>query len=301
MKRVLITGANSYIGISFEKWMMKMHPEELEIDTIDMVDEGWRKKNFQGYNIVFHVAGIAHTDVGHVSEEQKSFYYRVNRDLAVEVAEKAKREGVNQFVFMSSMIIYGDSALFGRKKLIRISTKPHPNNFYGDSKWQADQRVRELNDTRFHVAVLRPPMIYGRGSRGNYPVLARLAKRLPVFPKVENERSMLHVDNLCEFLCLLMRSGEGGIYFPQNAEYVKTYEMVREIAKNAGHKIWITKLLNPFVWIAGKMPGKVSGLVNKAFGNLVYEKKMSMCFDVRYQVRSFSESVKVTERERNVI
>ena len=79
---------------------------------------------------------------------------------------------------------------------------------------------------------------------------------------------------------------------------MKTYEIVREIAKCAGHKIWITRLVNPFVWIAGKVPGKMSVMVNKAFGNLVYEKSMSMCFDEKYQVRNLKESVRVTEGKR---
>ncbi len=104
MKRVLITGANSYIGMSFEKWMAKMHPGEFEIDTVDMVGDGWREKDFAGYDVVFHVAGIAHADVGHVTEEQKELYYKVNCGLAVETAEKAKDSGVRQFFRLESMM-----------------------------------------------------------------------------------------------------------------------------------------------------------------------------------------------------
>ena len=295
LKKVLITGANSYIGTSFEAWAKKRHPGEFEIHTVDMVDGSWRGKSFGGYDVVFHVAGIAHADIGKVSEEQKAFYYQINRDLAIETAKKAKKEGVGQFVFMSSAIVYGDSAGLGEKKVIRKETKPHPSNFYGDSKWQADKGVRKLSDESFHVAVLRPPMIYGKGSKGNYPLLSKLAKKLPVFPDVDNERSMLYIDNLCEFLCLLMEKGEGGIYFPQNEKYVKTSELVREIAKVSGHRILITKALNPAVWLASKAPGKVSGMVDKAFGSLVYEKGMSQVFDGKYRVADLEESIAKTE------
>ena len=295
MKKILITGANSYIGTSFEAWAKKRYPGEFEIDTVDMVDGSWRQKSFAGYDAVFHVAGIAHADVGHVSEERKAFYYKINRDLAIETARKAKEDGVSQFVFMSSMIVYGESAGLGKKKVITKDTKPHPANFYGDSKWQADKGVRKLADDSFHVAVLRPPMIYGKGSKGNYPLLAKMAKKLPVFPDIQNERSMLYIGNLCEFLCLLMQSGEGGIYFPQNAEYVRTSEMVRFIAKTAGHKIWITKLLNPAVWVVGKIPGKVSGMVNKAFGNMTYELEMSEAFDGKYRCFDLERSIRLTE------
>lgn len=295
MKKVLITGANSYIGESFEKWANEHYKDNISVDTVDMIDGSWRKMSFIQYDTVFHVAGLAHADVGKVSEERKQFYYKINRDLAIETAEKAKLEGVKQFVFMSSMIIYGESAGVGTKKVVTKNTLPKPANFYGDSKWQADKGVRRLSDDTFKVAVIRPPMIYGKGSKGNYPLLAKIAKKLPVFPAVKNERSMLHIDNLCEFLCLLMISGEAGVYFPQNKEYVQTSEMVKEIAKVCEKKILITKLLNPFVWVAVKIPGKISGLANKAFGNMVYDKNMSNCFENRYQICDLKTSIRHTE------
>ena len=295
MKKVLVTGANSYIGESFATWVKKKYPKQLQVDTVDMIDGSWREKQFSGYDIVFHVAGIAHADVEKVSEERKAFYYKINRDLAIETAQKAKSDGVKLFVFMSSIIIYGESARIGHTKRITYDTKPKPANFYGDSKWQADQGVRCLEDENFQVAVLRPPMIYGKGSKGNYPVLAKLARKLPIFPDIQNERSMLHIDNLCEFLCLLMQHGKGGIYFPQNAEYVQTSEMVREIAKMHGHKIWVSKVWNPMVWVAEKLPGKPSRLVDKAFGNLVYEKDMSEDFGGAYQILDWKKSIERTE------
>lgn len=297
MKRVLITGKDSYIGTSFIQWVQDKHPGEFEIEELDMIDGTWKEKDFSGYDVVFHVAGLAHADVGHVSAETKAFYYKINRDLAIETAKKGKVDRVRQFIFMSSMIIYGESAGVGKTKVITRETKPHPANFYGDSKWQADKGVRNLEDEYFHVAVVRPPMIYGKGSKGNYPVLAKLAKKLPVFPDIKNVRSMLHIENLCEFLTLLMEDGESGIYFPQNKEYVRTSQMVKMIGKVSGHQIRITKILNSVVWIAGKIPGKISRVVNKAFGNMVYEKSMSECFDRRYQIWNLKETIQRTEGE----
>ena len=294
MKKVLITGKGSYIGTSFIQWVNEKHPGEFEIEELDMIDVTWSEKNFAEYDIIFHVAGLAHADVGKVSDEAKAFYYKINRDLTIETAEKAKKSGVKQFVFMSSMIIYGESAGVGKRKVITKDTKPHPANFYGDSKWQADKGVRKLQNDDFHVAVIRPPMIYGKGSKGNYPLLSKMAKKLPIFPKIRNERSMLHIDNLCEFLVMLMNSGEGGIYFPQNREYVQTCQMVKMIGKVSGHKIRLVRGLNLGVIIAGKIPGKISVLVNKAFGNMVYEKGMSE-YKKDYRVRTLYESIKLTE------
>lgn len=296
-KKVLITGAGSYIGESFADYAA-MHYPNLSIDTVDMVDGTWRARDIFGYDTVVHMAGIAHSDVGRADEEIKKKYYDINTKLAIETAQKAKKSGVSQFVFMSSMIVYGDSDPYGKTKVIDEHTLPSPANFYGDSKWQADQAVRKLGDDRFHVAVLRPPMIYGRGSKGNYPLLAKLARILPVFPDVDNQRSMLYIDNFCEFLCLLVLSGERGIYFPQNAEYGKTSDIVKIINEIADRKIKVTKLLNPIVKVASYIPGKVSRLVNKSFGNNVYKQYLSIYDGLDYQIHSFKNSIAFTE-DRN--
>ena len=294
MKRVLITGANSYIGKSFENYAADHYPDELSIDTIDMIDGGWKTKSFASYDIVYHVAGIAHADVGNVSDEVKAKYYAVNTDLAIDTAKKAKSDGIRQFIFMSSAIVYGDSAPYGVKKRITKDTEPVPANFYGDSKWQADKGVRELADDNFIVTVLRPPMIYGKGSKGNYPVLAKMAKKLPIFPDVQNERSMLYIENLCEFLCQIMIRGEGGIFWPQNAEYTRTSEMVKMIASAGNHSILVSKAWNWVVGLASIVPGKPKGLANKAFGNLSYDQSMSK-YDFDYQLIDLKTSIKRTE------
>ena len=244
--------------------------------------------------MVFHVAGLAHADVGNVSEEVKRKYYAVNTDLAIETCKKAKKDGVRQFVFMSSAIVYGDSAPYGKEKRITRDTEPQPANFYGDSKWQADKGVRELADENYTVTVLRPPMIYGKGSKGNYPTLAKMAKKLPVFPDVENERSMLYIENLCEFLSQVMIRNAGGIFWPQNAEYTRTSEMVKMITEVSNHKIHVSKLWNWVVSIAAAIPGKTRGLANKAFGNMSYDQAMSK-YDFKYQIVDLKTSIKRTE------
>lgn len=294
MKRVLITGAKSYIGVSFENYVAEHYPNQLSIDTVDMLDGTWRKKDFSKYDAVFHVAGIAHVDVGDVSVEDKADYYEINANLAIETAKKAKRDGVKQFVFMSSSIVYGDSAPYGFPKIITVETEPQPTNFYGDSKWQADKEVRRLSSDNFIVSVLRPPMIYGKGSKGNYPTLAKIARKLPIFPNVKNERSMLYIENLCEFLCQVMIRGAGGIFWPQNAEYTRTSEMVKMIAEVNSHKICVSKVWNWTVGLAKIIPGKPRKLTNKAFGNFSYEQSMSK-YSFNYQLVTLKDSIKRTE------
>lgn len=294
-KKVLITGAGSYIGQSFIQYAKKHYPDNFEIEELDMTDAAWRDKDFSEYDVVYHVAGIAHADVGKVSEEIKSKYYEVNTGLAVEAAEKAKREGVKTFVFMSSMIVYGDSAPYGQQKVIDETTVPKPANFYGDSKLQADVAVRELANDTYKVIVLRPPMIYGKDSKGNYRTLAKLAKKLPIFPDVDNERSMLYIENLCEFLCQIMLlkpyHRNSVVLLPQNGEWTKTSNMVKAIAKASGKKIAELKCFAPAVWIGSKMPGKIGGLVNKAFGNNCYKFEASSYSGLKYQNTTVKQSV----------
>lgn len=293
-KRVLITGAGSYIGESFEAYAREHYPADFTVDTVDMQDPNWRKKDFSAYDAVFHVAGIAHADIGNVDEATKKKYYAVNTHLAIETAKKAKSEGVKQFVFMSSIIVYGDSAPYGKKKRITKDTEPSPANFYGDSKWQADKGVRELIDDKFTVTVLRPPMIYGKGSKGNYPALAKMARKLPIFPDVNNERSMLYIENLCEFLCQVMIRNAGGVYWPQNAEYSRTSKVVQMIAEVGGHRISVSRGFNWAVGLASHIPGKISSLADKAFGNMTYDPSMSI-YDFQYQIIDLKESIKRTE------
>lgn len=290
MKKILITGANSYIGMSFEKYLTQW-PEQYQVDTVDMVDGSWREKSFSGYECVYHVAGIAHSDSGKISPEKAKLYYAVNTDLTIETAKKAKADGVKQFVFMSSAIVYGESAPIGKSKVITRDTPVSPANSYGDSKVQAEKGILPLQDDSFKVVILRPPMIYGPNSKGNYPGLAKLARKMPVFPKVKNQRSMLYIGNLVEFVRLMIENEEQGIFWPQNAEYSNTTDLVKLIAQAHGKKILV---IPGFTW-ALKLLSHVTGLVNKAFGSLSYEQEISKYRD-NYCIVSLAESIGQAEK-----
>lgn len=305
MKKVLITGAGSYIGMSVEKWLNRPRFAGMyQVDTVDMKENEWKKKEFFGYDTVFHVAGIVHADIGRVEEKQKKLYYAVNCDLAVEAAKKAKREGVSQFIYMSSIIVYGEGTSVRKKRIITRETKPSPSNFYGDSKWEAEQKLSLLCDKQFHVAILRPPMIYGEGCKGNYQTLRKIAIKAPVFPDFPNERSMLYIGNLCEFVRLLVEEGSAGTFFPQNSEYVKTAEMVRQIGKRNNNKIHLVKGFNWGIYLMGYLPGKIGRMVNKAFGSLVYEPRVMQeppfqTQKSKYQIYKIEKSIKRTEKKCN--
>ena len=290
MKKILITGAGSFIGTSFENYLKKHYPADYTVDTVDMVDGTWQERSFSGYDSVFHVAGIAHSDSGRISPEKEALYYAVNTDLTVKTAEKAKTDGAKQFIFMSSAIVYGDSAPMGKSKVITADTPVSPANCYGDSKVQAENGIRPLNDDAFKVVLLRPPMIYGKGSKGNYPLLAKLAKKMPVFPDVKNQRSMLYIENLCEFVRLMVENGEQGTFWPQNRVYSNTSQMVQMIARVHGRQV---RLIKGFGWALGLL-SHVTPLVTKAFGSLSYAMEMSE-YPIDYRKWDLRDSIRETE------
>ena len=279
MKNILITGKNSYIGTSLENWLMR-ESDQYKVYTVDMKDGSWKEKDFNLYDVVFHVAGIAH--IKETSDNQ-DLYYKVNRDLAYETALKAKQDGVEQFIFLSSMSVYGIE-----NGVIDKSTLLEPNSAYGKSKIEAEELINKLQDDSFTVATLRPPMVYGKGCRGNYPRLVGLALKTPIFPKVDNKRSMIYIDNLSEFVKHLIDNKSGGLFFPQNAEYVNTSEMVRLIAEVHGHRGVLTKLFNPLLSLLNV------STINKVFGDLVYDMSMSEC-ESDYRVCGFGKSIEKTE------
>ena len=240
------------------------------------------------------MAGIAHVDIKKTDEKRQKKYYEINTDLAVEACKKAKAEGVKQFIFMSSAIIYGESAQTGKQKKISKETIPCPAGHYGNSKWLADQGVRELADDSFTVSVIRSPMVYGKGCKGNYQTLSLISRKMIVFPDVNNERSMLYIDNLCEFLCQIAIKGEGGVFWPQNKNCVSTSDLVREIAAARGHKILVNKVFNWIPAMASLVPGKMKKLSQKAFGSLSYDMTISD-YDFEYRVVDFKTSIERTE------
>ena len=277
MKKILIAGANSYIGESFANYMQQC-PDRYRVDTLDVIGDGWKQASLAGYDVVFLVAGIAHRKE---TEENASLYYQVNRDLAVALAEKAKQNGVRHFVFMSSMSVYGMD-----QGVITPDTLPSPKSHYGKSKLEAEQILARLENEHFRIAVLRSPMVYGKNCRGNFQLMLKLAKKSPVFPVVSNRRSMISIDNLCAFVRLVIDGEEAGVFFPQNREYVNTTEMVRIMAKTLNRRIFFSRLAG--VAVGAMVP--VVGMARKAFSTLIYQdcEKHDFC----YCEDSFEESVR---------
>jgi UDP-glucose 4-epimerase len=279
VNRILIAGAGSYIG---ENLSARLDTSRFHCDTLDMRGSEWRAFDFSPYQSVILVAGIAHQKE---TADNQELYDQVNHRLAAEVGLKAKHDGVKQFVLFSSMSVYGMEV--GR---IRRDTPERPNTAYGRSKLNAELALRALEDDDFHVAVLRPPMIYGPGCKGNYPRLARLIRKLRVFPCVRNERSMLYIGTLCQFMDALLQSGEGGLFFPQNSAYVSTNALAQAIADAHGVRLILLPGFGKLItWL-----GRGGGTVGKVFGTLTYDFSMSGRFMPEPEV-PFVQSIMETE------
>ena len=276
MRRLLIAGTRSYIGESFKAFLAQW-PNEYQVDELETIGLKPAKELFEGVDAIFCVAGIAHIKE---TPENRRLYYDVNRDLVVDIAKNAKEAGVKQFVLLSSMSVYGLET--GR---ITKSTEPRPVTAYGESKYQADEEIKKLANDGFKFCCLRPPMVYGKNCMGNYQALRKFALKSPLFPNYPNRRSMIYIGNLCEFVKECVDGEKSGLFFPQNAEYTNTSEMVRLIAEGHGKKIRLTKAFN---WAIRIAPVKV---VKKVFGDLVFEQTETVS---KY---GFEESVRLTEAE----
>lgn len=277
--RVLITGQDSYIGSMFCEYTTEYYDA---VDTIDMRTDDWRNYDFSRYDAVVHVAALVHKQEKAYTKQQ---YFEVNTKLAYDVAKKAKRDGVSRFVFLSTMSVYG--VVNG---VITKDTKCDPFNDYGKSKLQAEIMLTDICDESFAVSILRPPIVYGKGCKGNYNELAHFAKKMPFFPNYKSQRSMIYIDNLCEIIRLCIDNKLSGVFCPQDSEYINTSHMVQLVAMANGRKIRLTKFFNPLITLALKM--KIS-IVQKVFGSLVYD--TDLC--PKYEKVDFETAVYKTEEK----
>ncbi len=277
MKKILISGSGSYIGISLERFLSQW-PEAYQVDTLDVIGDKWKTADITGYDAVFHVAGIAHQKE---TAENRHLYFEVNRDLAAAMAQKAKDAGIPQFIFMSTMSIYGLES-----GVITPATRPQPKNSYGQSKWEAEEAMRAMEDDSFRVAVLRPPMVYGKNCRGNFQTMKKLVEKSPIFPAVRNQRSMISIDNLCSFVRMAVDNQLSGTFFPQNREYVSTTAMARIMADSLGRNVWFSRAAG----LAVQTLASFYPTARKAFSSLTYEncEQHNYC----YCVEEFEVSVR---------
>lgn len=284
MHNLLITGGSGFVAQAVLAHL-KNSPE-IHAEAVSVRDGAWQNIDFSRFDAVLHCAGIAHISPDPSLNAQ---YDAVNHRLTALLAERAKEGGVKHFIFLSSMIVFGEAAPAGIRRTIAPDTLPAPVHAYGQSKLDAENALHALEDSSFCVTILRPPMIYGDGCKGNYNALVRLARRLPVFPEFENRRSMLYVGNLAELIRLAVLHPVSGTFHPRDGQPRSVSEIVREICSVHGKRMLFSRLLAPLVKLAGK-----KGIVRRAFGDMAYADSMPD-FPEEYRIFSFAEGIRLTE------
>lgn len=288
--RVIITGADSYIGSHIQSYILS-HDRTFSVEQLDVTDHKWQDFDFSGYDAVVHVAAIVHRkDIA-----DWDCYRRVNVDLTAQIAQKARSQGVRQFVFLSSMAVYGaEKSLSAQKSVIAADAAPAPTTMYGRSKLLAEQALREMESEGFRVAIVRPPNVYGPGCRGSYiSTYAAIVSKLPAIPKAFSSvrQSVLYIDNLSRFIYLLICRQERGIYTPQDDISVSAVTLMEAIRDVLGLKRKTSAFLGAFVYLLAACP-----LVRKGYGGISYRRSDSHQDRFDYVTVPFAEGIRRTVR-----
>ena len=280
---VLIIGKNSYIGSNVKEWLENKGHSVVEFDV---EHEAVTEEIFNGIDSVVHVAAIVHRkDV-----KDYDLYKKINVDLPYSVACQAKKMGVKQMVFLSSMAVYeGGKTLKG--KVVDQNTPCIPNTLYGRSKLEAEQVLKPLRDKTFKIAFIRPANVYGKGCRGAYmDKFKAIIKKLPVIPNAYQnvKQGMLYIDNLCELIRLIIDNKLDGVFPAQDKRPVSSVELMEQIALALGIKRKKSKFFG--------FPFKIFriGLVKKLYGGIAYDDEYALLDAGDYQIVEFSEGIRQT-------
>lgn len=281
---ILVTGETGYIAKSLSAYL---NSKLIDSSLFQKSVQNREKNNLdlKEIDVLIHLAALVHKKE---TPDSERLYHQVNTELTCQLATKAKTLGVKQFIFFSTMAVYGDV-----QGEINYQTNTNPVTFYGKSKLAAEKKLLELQDEHFKVCIVRPPMVYGPKCPGNYSLLSKLSRKTFIFPKVENKRSMLFINNLNEFIFQLIQNKESGTFHPQDPQYINTSSMVREISKVHGNSIHFNKLVGRVLklLIGNKM------IYKKVFGDLYYDRELSTYKDNSYQKSNLEQAIAITERE----
>lgn len=281
--KILVIGKDSYIGSHLKIFLEN---RQHLVEEYDILNNSLTEKDMQEVDVVIHVAAIVHrTDI-----QEYSTYYKANVELPVFVAELAKKSGVKQFVFLSSMSVYGVGKNL-KGNVINRETAYFPVSHYAKSKWDAENRLQALADDNFQLAVVRPANVYGKGCRGNYiSGFCKVVKKLPVIPfaYANTKQGLIYIDNLCQLVYLIIEKRGQGVFPAQDNPPVSSLELMNELAKALGLKRKKSKIFGWLFYIFRCKP------VKKLFGGVAYDEKYTQTILGEYQIVSFEEAIQKT-------
>lgn len=282
--KILVVGKNSYIGNHIDNWLTK-HGHQ--VTQLDVLDDEWKQFDYSEYNSIVHVAGIVHQP----KCKDWELYKSVNADMPIAIASMAKEQGVKQYIYFSTMGVYGKEKKL-KRNIIDETTPLHPDGMYGRSNYMAEEGLAKLQDENFNVAFVRPPSVYGKGCRGGYITgFASIVRKLPIVPiAYENvKQSFIYIDNLTELVRMLIERQVSGIFCPQDDKAVNANELLESITKGLGKKSRKSRLLGYGVYLLSFLP-----IVKKAYGGIEYSSSLSTIKDVDYVVVPFEDGMRKT-------
>lgn len=282
--RILIIGKDSYIGNHIDD---RLSIYGWNVSQLDVLTDEWTLFDYSKYDAIVHVAGIVHRP----DCNDWDLYKSVNTDMPIAIATLAKKQGVKQYVFFSTMGVYGIGKEL-KPNVIDEHTPLMADTMYGKSKLMAEEGLRELQDESFNVVCVRPPSVYGKGCKGGYITgFTSIAQRLPIVPKAYSnvKQSFIYIDNLAELVRLILENQLNGVFCPQDDKSVSANELLEVISKSIRKKYIASRLLGFFVQMLSFIP-----LIKKAYGGVEYSKELSTIKDLAYVVVPFDEGIRRT-------
>lgn len=287
MHKVLITGMHGYIATNIKEYLDK-NSSQYAVEQLDLRDNEWRNTDFSDVDVIVHTAGIVHSPQLDDWDE----YKKVNVDLSLNLAKKAKLEGVRHFIFFSTMAVYGKDKGLSGEIVITKDTPIAPTSLYGKSKAIAERELKKMCSDDFIVTIVRPPNVYGKGCKGNYiPKFTSITRMLPVIPAAYQnvKQSMIYIENLCELVRLEIENPKAEVLIPQDISPISACELMSAIAQNMGKSGRTSVILGVCIYMLSFLP-----IVKKAYGGIAYSEKDSSHFNNEYVIFNFKEAMRKT-------
>lgn len=269
MQNIIVTGANGKLSCKAADWLKGKNV--FGVEQLSLRGD-WQNHDFADTYGIVHIAGITPQNA-----KAESDYKKINYELTRELANKAKTDGVKQFVFISSMAVYGACQSIDPKKNIDENTPCSPNSDYGKSKLKAEEYLKGLRDENFRVCIIRVPSIFD-GEKNEYIEQYKyLADKLPVIPKcfINNYKSFIHSDNLCELIYLAIEADFDGIICPHDGK-ISAFDICSAI--------YPKKPKSRVFGLAVELFLKNNPRISDYYGAICYSENLTDVFDGKYRV-----------------
>lgn len=281
MKRVLITGKNGSLSTAVAEYLRTK--TEYPVEQISLRGNTWKNTDFSDVYSIVHIAGVTPQNAKSTED-----YYTINAELTKQLAEKCKQDGVRQFVYISSMAVYGiEQSMDVAKGTVSEVTALNPTSDYGKSKLMAEEYITPIQNGSFQVAIIRVPSIYGKGKTEYIDQYKYLADKLPVIPRAFEDRykSAICVDNLCELICLIIQEHATGIICPDDGQ-ISAVDFCSAIYPNKKKSRFLGKMIELFL--------KNNARILDYYGAVYYSSDLTNRFEGKYRIHNLQEAIKLS-------